>query len=359
MPQSMECTFSILIPVYNQKEYLPYCIDSVLRQTIDDYEVILVDDGSTDGSSKLCEEYRRKYSAKIQVIHQANAGVFAARRRALHAAKGSYVLFLDGDDAYRPDALEVLLRTIEEQQAEVILYNASVTDDFRRPYGKAPFSEKRVFMDESKKEIYTALCKTHQLNSLCCKCIRRQLLSDERVDGTGAVFLGYGEDLYLSIPVLDKAKKIVFLKESLYFYRQHDESVTHTYFPWQLDSVKIVCERLRRYAAVWEEQYDVEFSRMVDHYCAVECYGIMKNIGRSHLSIKEKKAEIQRLKKDPFFRPFSYGLLKNRELNMGRKLLFMMLYSNNFLVLWGLKTAFGLAKGKRCNRRAKWSGRKR
>ena len=102
----MSKQFSIIIPVYNTEKYLRECLDSVLAQTIGDWEAICVDDGSTDGSAAILDEYAAK-DARFRVIHQANAGVSAARNAALGAAKGEFFLFLDGDDLLRNDALEM------------------------------------------------------------------------------------------------------------------------------------------------------------------------------------------------------------------------------------------------------------
>lgn len=101
--------FSIIVPVYNVEKYLNQCVDSILKQTYDNYEIILIDDGSTDSSGKICEEYKRKVPDKINVIHQKNGGLSKARNVGLSCAKGEYVLFLDSDDfLLKEDVVEKL-----------------------------------------------------------------------------------------------------------------------------------------------------------------------------------------------------------------------------------------------------------
>lgn len=336
--------FSIIVPVYNQKKYLSYCIDSVLGQTISDYEIIIVDDGSTDTSAKLCEDYQRKYPDKIRKLHQNHKGVFEARAKAFRAAKGKYVLFLDSDDAYRCDALEILAKTIEKDHVDVVLFKASVSDDFRIPYGRSPFERSQMFQEMDKEKVYSVLCSTHLLNSLCFKCIRRLLFCEEQDFDGKLGFGGYGEDLYLSIPIMDRAETIVFLDDCLYFYRQHTGSTTRTYAPWQWNSIKIVCNRLYEYAKVWEKEYGVKYQKLVDSYCQVECYSTIKNIGSSHLSISEKKKEIERLKSDTFFQHYSHGMFRNKELNIIQKLLFAVFCSNFSAVLVLLNIGLKLIK---------------
>ena len=111
--------FSIIIPVYNVAPYLRECLDSVLAQTLTDWEAICIDDGSTDGSGAILDEYAAK-DKRFKVIHQKNAGVSAARNSGIDAATGEYVTFLDGDDAYDRSWLEGFWGLIKDTQAELV-----------------------------------------------------------------------------------------------------------------------------------------------------------------------------------------------------------------------------------------------
>ena len=93
---------SILVPVYNSEKYLKECFDSVLNQRESDYELILVDDGSTDAGGAICDTYQARYPERVRVIHQQNQGLILARRAGIAAAQGDYCMFLDADDAYEP-----------------------------------------------------------------------------------------------------------------------------------------------------------------------------------------------------------------------------------------------------------------
>lgn len=116
--------FSIVVPVYNVEAYLQGCIDSVLANSCTDYELILVDDGSTDGvCPQICDENANRHPDRIRVIHQENQGLGGARNTGLEAARGEYVLFVDSDDTIAPDALRLLEEQIDVSHADVYSFN--------------------------------------------------------------------------------------------------------------------------------------------------------------------------------------------------------------------------------------------
>ena len=120
---------SIIIPVYNTEKYLIPCVDSVLNQTYQNYEIILVDDGSTDKSGKICDTYAEKDN-RITVVHKSNSGQSYARNAALDIAKGKYIYFLDSDDYIDDKLLEKLVKSAEENNADVVFFEAkSFVDD--------------------------------------------------------------------------------------------------------------------------------------------------------------------------------------------------------------------------------------
>lgn len=117
----MEAKISIIIPAYNVAGYLETCLDSILAQSFQEFEVILVDDGSTDGTSRICDEYEAR-DHRITVIHKNNEGVSIARNTGIAVARGKYFLFFDGDDFVEPYTCEELYRLIEEKKVDMIIY---------------------------------------------------------------------------------------------------------------------------------------------------------------------------------------------------------------------------------------------
>lgn len=123
---------SVIIPIYNTEKFLPLCINSVLNQTLTDIEVLLVNDGSTDGSGKICDEYACK-DQRIQVIHTLNQGVSHARNQGLETAKGEYIAFMDSDDWIETDMIATLYQLIRTNEAGLATCGYIIENEDGRP----------------------------------------------------------------------------------------------------------------------------------------------------------------------------------------------------------------------------------
>ncbi len=120
----MDKLVSIIVPVYNTGEYLIPCVESLLAQTHQNLEIILVDDGSTDGSGTVCDDFARR-DGRVKVIHQKNSGVSAARNAGLDAMQGAYLLFVDGDDTIAPNTIELALRGFRDGSADLVVFGVT------------------------------------------------------------------------------------------------------------------------------------------------------------------------------------------------------------------------------------------
>lgn len=125
---------SVIIPVYNDEKYLAQCLDSVLRQTYSNIEIILVDDGSTDSTPELCEKYREKY-ANIRILHKKNGGVGSSRNAGLEMATGEYILFVDHDDLLSETHIEELYKLLKKNDADIAVGNFNRFIEEKRAYG--------------------------------------------------------------------------------------------------------------------------------------------------------------------------------------------------------------------------------
>lgn len=198
---------SVIIPVYNVEKYLAACLDSLLAQTMDDLEILLVDDGSTDASGEIADRYAVEHPEKIRCLHVDNGGQGRARNFALPLARGEYLGFVDSDDWVVPEMYEKLIRRAEESGADI------VACDFLERYN-----------DGSEKEVPGAF-QDHPLSfaGSCCNKIFRASLAEGLRFPEGLWY----EDFYFSAMLLIRARRTEYLREPLYIYRRGQPSTMH------------------------------------------------------------------------------------------------------------------------------------
>ena len=250
--------FSICIPVYNTSKYLDECLRSVLCQTEKDYEIVLVDDGSTDDSGAICDRYAAEYP-QVRVIHKENEGLMMTRRRGFREAKGDFFICLDSDDALNDvDALKKIRGMIEEKGADLVIYEyiyASELNSERPDRYISLFDHPNghVFQGEAKKELYRKLLLGKFLNPIWIKAVSRNLVDldvDYGVWKDGLV-RSQAEDLLQSLPILDAAQRVAYLKEPLYFYRWNPDSISKNVRPDYYYAYRTVYQRTDDYLEAW------------------------------------------------------------------------------------------------------------
>ena len=213
--------FSIVTPVYNTERYIRECIESVLRQTYLSWELILVDDGSTDRSGIICDEFCK--NDRIIVIHQKNAGELNSRLNGMAVAKGKYVLGLDSDDYLDANCLEIIKKAIDDSGSELIFFGIRLTGDregyIRCSLGAGKYTQKEI--------LRTVIGDPN--TSLCNKAIMldktKEIWWDEKIKSE----VRYNLDYALIIPILCNIDTGYVLEDALYNYRIHGNSATHLY----------------------------------------------------------------------------------------------------------------------------------
>lgn len=210
--------FSIIVPVYNVADYLQKCIDSLLKNDCSDCEIILVDDGSTDGvSPAICDENAAAHPELIRVIHQENKGLGGARNTGIEAAVGDYLFFVDSDDTIVPDALEILTKAIEDTKADIYSFNMyQVDEDGNRTLLKTSALYDRVFAADDHPEFLEAL------PAAWARIWRREFFLESGVRYPLRVWY---EDIRTSTKLFAKASSIVTLDAPLYCYLARQGSI--------------------------------------------------------------------------------------------------------------------------------------
>ena len=211
---------SIIIPVYNVEKFLHNCLDSVLKQTYRNLEIILIDDGSTDNSGKICDNYA-KIDNRIIVIHKENGGVSSARNVALKIAKGDYIVWIDSDDFISKNMITYLCEKILEFNADIYFFNYNIIKKDKIEKIKLLNLPNGII---SKKEVFKYLSEEYKMpNFLWNKFARRKLYKNIVFDENIQMLEDYDIMPYL----LNEATKIVYINECLYNYRQVESSITH------------------------------------------------------------------------------------------------------------------------------------
>lgn len=213
---------SVIVPVYNVAPYLREALDSVVNQTYKDLEIIIVDDGSTDGSADICEEYADS-DARIKLIKQPNKGLSGARNTGLEIATGDLVAFVDSDDSISPLFVELLVSAMISSDSPIGVCRCSIIYASGSMNGVAassvfPTISKGVY--ERADALRLLVEETMSVN-VCNKLFRRELFSDVRF-AEGHVY----EDAYPCFKLFDKAERVVLVDESLYNYRRRPDSIT-------------------------------------------------------------------------------------------------------------------------------------
>ena len=232
---------SILVPVYNVERYIVECLESIINQTYQNLEIILVDDGSTDNSGNFCDEYASKDS-RIKVIHQKNQGLATVRNVSVAAATGDYIGFVDSDDFISHDMYKDLVTIAEDKNADIVMCNLGYVDqdgnEIPNYRSAKPISSRELSGIDLVKE----LCADYNSTYVVAwnKLYRRNLFEGIRYpDGK------INEDEAVIHRISHKCKKIVFTPNAYYFYRQQPTSIMNKGFSLKkLDGLSALLDRI-------------------------------------------------------------------------------------------------------------------
>ena len=218
----MNPLISVIVPIYKVESLLPGCIDSILAQTYENLEVILVDDGSPDNCGRICDEYAGKDS-RIRVIHQKNAGLAGARNAGLEIARGEYLGFVDSDDRIAPQMYETLLASMEAEQADIAICGRYM--EFMSGDLVPMFTLDQPQVMDAHEAVRKFLISEDLDAAAWDKLYRRSFWGDTRYP------LNYiSEDVPVTSRLLARANRVVHCGQPLYYYLQRAGSLSHAAF---------------------------------------------------------------------------------------------------------------------------------
>ena len=246
--------FSVIVLAYQVRDYIAQCLDSVLCQTYQNFEIILVNPHSSDGTDGLCLEYQKKHG-NIRILKTENRGQLLNRISGFAEAKGDYLLCLDGDDYWEKNLLETVCLGIREHGGDWVIFGHE-----RVCGGKVIGCTEHIFPDgtvlegEEKKKVYEKLIAGRPLNTMWEKALSRELFGRIMREED---FLQYQsvrscEDLLFNCHAAWRSARILYLDFSPYRYRMRADSVTHVFRPAELDDYLLVKKRVREFMTKWQ-----------------------------------------------------------------------------------------------------------
>ena len=301
---------TIVIPIYKVEKFLDRCLESVVNQTYENLEIILVDDGSPDKCPQICDRWSN-IDKRIKVIHKTNEGLGKARNSGIDVASGDYICFVDSDDYIDLTTIEKAINKVETIQAEIVVYgfNRILNDGAKVEF--VPNVEKNVYFGEDVREsflpkfIASERYKTNLLMS-ACTC----LISTELIKSMNWRFVSerelISEDVYSLLVLYSGVSSVAILNESLYYYCENMSSLTHTYRKDRYEKIKYFYDKCVELCEEKGFKRNIIESIESGSYIA-NTIAAMKMIVKSDGEKSEKKGELKEIVMDSHFQ----DVLKN------------------------------------------------
>ncbi len=319
--------FSIIVPIYNVEKYIRQCIDSILGQTYRDFELILVDDGSPDNCPIICDEYKQKDS-RIKVIHKANGGVVSARYNGIQTCKGTYIIFVDGDDWINQDYLELTKKIIDNCSPDIICYGHYIASQDNSIKYELPY--KNGYYDHSKlrNNIFPILLEDVRAvsftPSLWAKVFLRELYIQHQVVDLP---IKMGEDSACVKPCVYHANSMFISSECTYYYRCNPMSVTNLGKAINWNDPQMRAQHLMNHINMSDSDFQQQLSRATVHS--------LFNVVVSQFNRREKYSIIVKEIKKELGSDFYHNAISNAHFKSLRGKL--MLYGLKYRLFWLMK----------------------
>ena len=289
---------SILSPCYNVEQFLPQCIDSIVNQTYKNLQIVLIDDGSKDGTWRIMQEYAARYS-RIEVYHQENQGVASTRNHLLEKVKGDYVLFVDSDDWCEQSMVEFLVGKALTNEADIVVCGMVKNDDV---CSEEYFEVKMDREDTVRKFLF----HKELSGSLCNKLVKTSLLHGIRFDNR----ISYGEDALFCWGLIQYVNKVLLTNKALYHYRMNMDSISHQSFGSKKLTGHEVWRIINKECEImWPQYLDIAQARwgMEDMY-------LLRQAGQCNFKKNDAIRQIQETVKRFIPQMKATGLLEGKEI---------------------------------------------
>ncbi|MDE7013741.1 MAG: glycosyltransferase [Kineothrix sp.] len=331
---------SIIVPVYNMAadHKLEYCLDSLVNQTVENYEIIAVDDCSTDDSMKILKEYESRFPDKFHAVHsEVNRHQGGAKNIGLKMARGEWIGFIDSDDWIWPDMYERLIERAESTGADLVGCDYCLTEEHSMKVGQIVPNNKKSQSGILDKEKRASLILDG--GSLVVKIFRRSMILEKELWFPEDIFY---EDNALGNSYLVLARHFEYIEEPMYYYYQHGMSTVHTISPKRcedrMEAGRLMLEEAKRHGYLEEFRPELEYSFTLLFYINT-LFTYMAGVGRTKYGFvealgKEMKETFPEFEKNPYYQERTHEEEK-KLIKMQQKstLLFMSYYK----VLWSYR----------------------
>lgn len=332
--------FSILIPVYNVERYLEECLTSVLSQDFDDYEIVLIDDGSTDLSGKICDDFKKEHMGLCTVKHKKNEGLLAARRDAFLLARGEYCICLDSDDYLSEGALSHLADMISQYHSDFILYDLymiasngksqNINKDLELLTENYVYSDTQILKD-------SLLDLSYNNWSMAAKCIKTSIAK------TGFDFqpyydVSYGEDTIQSIILYNEASTFVYTSRRLYNYRLESGMTKKSSLKYIEDFYKIA-QLMKSVCIDWSDNID----KKINMFYSLKIYQFGVNTGNSICSFMKYRLLLKEITNKKEVTAILFDSVKNFKLkhNCKERIILELILKRCYLILYSAIKMYG------------------
>ena len=346
--------FSIVVLAYNLEDYIEQCLDSIRNQTFADYEVWVVNDGSSDRTEEICTRYSQ-IDNRFHLITHTNRGQLLSRIAGFQKANGEYFLCLDGDDYWDSDLLSSVDEYLQKTPSDMAIYGyRSVEEGIASHTVEHVFLDGRVFTVEDKYEVLEKLADGGPINEMWVKVISAELFNRITVDFEPYGYLRKAEDLFYSLFLVQEADSILYIDRVLYNYRTRPGSIINSFRPEELKDMVFVKSYIEKWIKKMGLANDAQYQRFYDNVYFYFAHYIYR-CGLSEFTSMQKKQILNQVKKEELFKRSCRGKTAGR-IDMKHQLfMWMFFYCTPLFIVSGnifriLKTGRNQIRGWICRK---------
>ena len=330
----MQCgLITVIVPIYNTEKYLDRCVESIVNQTYRKLEIILIDDGSTDNSPQMCDQWAEK-DERIRVIHQSNVGAGMSRNVGIEAAKGEYICFVDSDDYIDVTMIEAVTLEAQEKNADLVLFGHFVSDINGTTITKDMpcFSEEMYIGRSVRQKFLPCFIYPNSVHSLWSALFSREKIEKAqwKIPSERDV---YSEDTYAMIDICGQVDTISVMRRPLYYHCKNGTSLSQSSRMGDYEGIKAFYHKLKELCG--KHQYSPEVERKCAFPYLAFIIGAIKYHVASNIGFMHKRNIIASVVEDAEFQK-AMEKIHNKELDCKRRLLVWAMKKKKIMICYFL-----------------------